>query len=273
MNKSPAFQFYPKDWLSSRNTLLMSPAYEGAYIRLLCYCWDSGDVSLPDDDEQLAVMSRLGEGWFKGGSTMVRKCFIPHPHKQGFLTNQKLLEEAIKQAAWKAKSSEGGLRSTAKRAENKAVSKCGSKLVEPKVNRPVQPKGNSATASSTANIDSVAKATSSPPTPKQTKVSVEDLTVDHIRDWLSEKRSQGRYLMHDEHFVLDQFKNYCQSKGKQYADYIAGYRNAFEWERCQPKNAGGQPNKEDRAKAAVARGLEAYRAGLVGSAAGANSPS
>ena len=43
MGRPPAFQFYPNDWLSSPTILLMTPAQEGAYIRLLCYCWSDKD--------------------------------------------------------------------------------------------------------------------------------------------------------------------------------------------------------------------------------------
>jgi uncharacterized protein YdaU (DUF1376 family) len=151
MSKSPAFQFYPKDWLASLRTLMMTPAQEGAYIRLLCYCWDSGDCSIPDNDDQLAVMSRLGEGWFKGGSEVLRACFIPHPDKPGFLTNDRLYAEAQKQHLWSRKSSEGGKRSAAKRAEKKHELKGGSRVVPPPPNRPVQPKPNSASASASAD--------------------------------------------------------------------------------------------------------------------------
>jgi uncharacterized protein YdaU (DUF1376 family) len=112
----------------------MTPAQEGAYIRLLAYCWDSGDCSLPDDDTELAILSRLGEGWFNGGSTVLRRCFIQHPTKPGFLTNQKLIDEAEKQAAWRAKSAAGGRKSAAQRAESKATSKGGSTVVQPKLN-------------------------------------------------------------------------------------------------------------------------------------------
>ena len=52
--RSPAFQFYPNDWLSSQNITLMTPAEEGAYIRLLCYAWADPDCSIPNDDEILA---------------------------------------------------------------------------------------------------------------------------------------------------------------------------------------------------------------------------
>ena len=130
MNKSPAFQFYSKEWLSSMPIMLMSPAQEGAYIRLLCICWESGDCSIPDDDNQLAVLSRLGEGWFNGGSKLVRERFIPHPTKEGFLTNERLVKESSKQSEWSEKSSFGGKKSAEKRALQKSKSNGGSTVVQ-----------------------------------------------------------------------------------------------------------------------------------------------
>lgn len=62
------------------------------------------------------------------------------------------------------------------------------------------------------------------------------LCVEDIKDWLEEKHRDGVYLNHDPKFVLDKFKNYCMSKGKTYKNYIAAYRNAFDWDSCQPKN-------------------------------------
>ena len=59
--KSPAFQVYPGEWLSSQDIMLMTPSQEGAYIRLLFIAWLSDDCGLPDDDEQLASLSRLGD--------------------------------------------------------------------------------------------------------------------------------------------------------------------------------------------------------------------
>lgn len=105
-----------------------------------------------------------------------------------------------------------------------------------------------------------ARASSQPendPGPEKQKITLETISVDHNAEWLAKKRSQGRYVHHDEHFILEQFKQYCNSKGKKYKDYLDAYRNAFEWERCQPKqifyNAGA--TKQDRAKAAILRGL------------------
>lgn len=70
---------------------------------------------------------------------------------------------------------------------------------------------------------------------KMKKVSLEDLSVEHIADWLNEKRMSGKYINHDEFQILERFKNYCLSKGKRYSDYPAALRNAFEWESNQPK--------------------------------------
>lgn len=140
--KTPAFQFYPNDWLSSSAVALMTPEQEGAYIRLLCYDWASDGI--PDDDAVLAALSRLGEGWLKGGSTVVRKCFDPHPTRPGFLTNARLQIEREKQQAWREKSRIGGIKSAESRT------KTGSRVVQPKVNRPVEPKANSSYSSSSS---------------------------------------------------------------------------------------------------------------------------
>jgi uncharacterized protein YdaU (DUF1376 family) len=115
----------------------MSLEEEGAYIHLLAHCWDSQDCTLPDDDSELAQLSRMGERWFNGGSTTLRKCFVCHPRKIGRLTNLRLLEEFRKYTRWIQKSREGGLRSG--EARRKQV-KGGSRVVEPK--------GNSSSSSS-----------------------------------------------------------------------------------------------------------------------------
>lgn len=48
-SKSPAFQFYPQDFLVG--TAMLSAEETGAYIRLLCYSWTHD--GLPNDDAQL----------------------------------------------------------------------------------------------------------------------------------------------------------------------------------------------------------------------------
>lgn len=156
---APAFQFYPNDWLASLSISLMSPAQEGAYIRLLSYAWSDPDCSLPDDDTILAQLSRLNEGWLKGGSTVIRKCFVSHPDKPGRLVNLRLLKERNKQDAWREKSRQGGIQSAKARASEV---KGGSTTGQPSTSRVVQPKGNS--SSSSSYIKNKRKvSTSSPP--------------------------------------------------------------------------------------------------------------
>src|SRR5215471_18539601 len=137
MNRPPAFQFYAKDWLSSKKIVTMTLEEEGAYIHLLAHCWDSQDCTLPDDDSELAQLSRMGERWFNGGSTTLRKCFVPHPRKTRRLTNLRLLEEFRKYTHWIQKSREGGIRSGQTRRNHL---KGGSRVGEPK--------GNSSSSSS-----------------------------------------------------------------------------------------------------------------------------
>lgn len=133
--KSPGFKLYADDWLASTKIAVMTPAEEGAYIRLLCHQWNSADCTLPDDDEELAVLSRLGEGWFNGGSTKIRKCFPKHPRRKGRISNRRLLEERRKQEEWRRKSSEGGIKSGKSRG---STSKGGSTTLATKE----EPKGN-----------------------------------------------------------------------------------------------------------------------------------
>ena len=67
------------------------------------------------------------------------------------------------------------------------------------------------------------------------KVScLEKLSVKNIDSWLKKKRSENIYVDHDEHRVLEVFKNYCQANGKSYKDYAAAYKSAFDWEKCKP---------------------------------------
>lgn len=53
---SPAFQFYPADFLVG--TADMSAEEVGGYMRLLCYQWTKG--GLPNDDSKLSIMAGCG---------------------------------------------------------------------------------------------------------------------------------------------------------------------------------------------------------------------
>jgi len=153
-NISPAFQFYPNDWLSSPKIMTMSPAEEGAYIRLLCICW--ANDGLPDNDDELAVLSRLGEDWLNGRSTAVRKCFIKHPKKNNFLHNKRLMTEAKKQHSYRQAGRKAGIASgKARRKKNLGLKE---KMNEPSTTvakslNGLRTKSNSSSSSSSSSSD------------------------------------------------------------------------------------------------------------------------
>jgi uncharacterized protein YdaU (DUF1376 family) len=132
MSSSPAFQLYPADLLSSPKVAIMTTEEFGAYLKLLCYAWLDADCTIPDNDDQLASMTKLGEGWLKGSSAVVRACFEVHPQLPGRLVNIRLFEERIKQAEWREKCAAGGKKSAQTR-RTKAVEqlKGSSRVVQP----------------------------------------------------------------------------------------------------------------------------------------------
>lgn len=93
MSFSLPYPIAPKDWLSDDTVTGMTISQEGAYNRLLLFAWLNKDCGLPDDDSQLATLSKCGESWFNGDGEVIRKCFIS---KNGRLFNQKQLR--IRQA-------------------------------------------------------------------------------------------------------------------------------------------------------------------------------
>lgn len=125
MTKTPSFQFYPSDWLSSQRVQLMSLEEEGAYVRLLCYCWNHGRI--PDDMERLSRI--IGKGASTTLATTVSTMFQPDGNNDGWLIHERLEQEREKQRRWKQKSSEGGRKSAEKRAKSKSGSTNGARVV------------------------------------------------------------------------------------------------------------------------------------------------
>jgi hypothetical protein len=128
-NNSPAFQFYPKEYLASEKVAMMDLAYEGPYLRALCYCWLNG--SIPSDPKQLARL--IGKNCSEDGARVVQECFILDSENPSRMVHSTLERERAKQGAWSEKSANGGKKS-AKIRKEKAELKGGSNLVEPKVN-------------------------------------------------------------------------------------------------------------------------------------------
>jgi len=109
--KRPWFPFFASDWLGSTKRAMMTPDQRGAYIDLLAHQWNTPDCTLPDDDEALAALSGLGEGWLNGASRLLRLCFPPASGKLGYLANERLVEIRAEADAQIEKSQQGGIRS------------------------------------------------------------------------------------------------------------------------------------------------------------------
>ena len=125
--KSPAFQFYPADYLSDSNTIVFTAEQDGHYLRLLCLCWLEG--SIPIDPRPL----------LKGGATISDECLNPIlkcfrlNRKKTALVHPRLDAERCKQIAWREKSSAGGKASALKK-RTLSGNNGASRVVEPKAN-------------------------------------------------------------------------------------------------------------------------------------------
>ena len=92
-NKAPAFQWYPKDILASARVQEMSLAEEGAYRRLLDYCWLNGSV--PADEKRCARL--IGKGCTAEIAKYVLEMFEPDPLDESRMIHDRLEAEREKQ--------------------------------------------------------------------------------------------------------------------------------------------------------------------------------
>lgn len=109
--KSPSYQWYPKDAISSARIAVMTLEQEGAYRRALDYCWLTG--SLPADLDMLARI--IGKGCTPETAAVVRSMFTRDRSNKKLLTHDRLDMERSKQKAWREKSAAGGRRGAATR--------------------------------------------------------------------------------------------------------------------------------------------------------------
>lgn len=137
MNKSPAFQFYPKDFIMDDKVAIMNMEARGVYITLLSYCWNNKGLS--NDQEELKQMCGYPKNWDRIWKK-VGVCFYVKGDK---LFNKRLDKEARKQKKWKEKSIKGGKRSAQIRWGDREKGKGGYKKVTTKA----KARGNSPSSS------------------------------------------------------------------------------------------------------------------------------
>lgn len=97
--KSPAYQWYPKDILSSERVAFLSLAEEGAYRRAMDYCWLQG--SIPSDPGKLAVL--IGKKCTPKIASAIIHLFEQHPSKPDRLVHDKQEEQRESQRIFREK--------------------------------------------------------------------------------------------------------------------------------------------------------------------------
>lgn len=117
MNKAPAFQWYPRDWLSSWRVQSMTGSEVAAYFHLLNHAWlQEPQGTLPDDPEVLAKMSRSNDRW-TSVERAVLAMFEKSKKHPGRLEHSRLQIELEKQQAKRENASKAGKASAKARLE------------------------------------------------------------------------------------------------------------------------------------------------------------
>jgi uncharacterized protein YdaU (DUF1376 family) len=101
--RSPAFQFYPKDFLTDVHVVSMTLQELGAYIKLLCLCWL--ERSLPVEPDALARLCRVSPACFSRIWPALEPCFTV---SEGRLVQPRMEREREKQAGFRRRASAGG---------------------------------------------------------------------------------------------------------------------------------------------------------------------
>jgi uncharacterized protein YdaU (DUF1376 family) len=97
--RTPAFQFYPKDFLGSMSVSLMSADQVGAYILLLCYCWTNGRI--PNNRVAIATLCKLPlqtlNSWGESNDDNIVLARFSEDETGKYLVNDRLEKEREKQ--------------------------------------------------------------------------------------------------------------------------------------------------------------------------------
>lgn len=104
---APAFQFYPKDFLTDGRQAAMSAEEAGIYIRLMCVNWVEG--SLPGELDKLARIGGVSRKRMERAWVTLQACFQPDPKNPAYALVQPRLErERVKQQEFRRRQSDNG---------------------------------------------------------------------------------------------------------------------------------------------------------------------
>lgn len=204
------YPWYPA--LYRADTLHLTAEQDGIYRRLIDHYMETR-MPLPDNDLALARIASVTPECFKNASSILRAFFVHGD--DGKLHHKRCNSELDSQDSKSKKYTQ-----RASHAANKRWKKQEDECYK----HATRMLGDATRQDKTRQK-------------KERTASYADLSVEDISDWLAEKRKQGKYINHDEYFVLEQFKLYCESKSPKYTNYRSALMKAFEWESMQPKTS------------------------------------
>ncbi len=162
--KSPAFQFYPSDYLSDENVDSMTLEQQGAYWRLCCHAWKiesplppgSNDLNgrsttvgrILNDDQRLSKLARMTEDEWAKNKAQILAAFRIDP--DGYITQKRLLREWNKQQEFHQQRIEAG-KASAKARAKKPLNERSNDLNDRSTS--VQREGNSSSSSSSSSSE------------------------------------------------------------------------------------------------------------------------
>lgn len=233
--KSPAFQFYPADFLADENVVLMTNRELGCYIKLMCYCWREG--SIPSDVSKIARLCgedglAMADLWIA-----ISSCFDLAIDDPSRLIHLRLVSELEKQKEHAKERSTSGKKGAEARWGK--GSKANSLAIAEPLAEPIANDGSS--SSSSTSVKPSTNVEGEPPAKKPKAETGSRLSSDWVlpRDWGLWAVSQGM----DEKAVrttADTFRDHWVGKAGKDArksDWLATWRN---WVRRDLTNRGGR---------------------------------
>ncbi len=199
--RAPAFQFYPKEFLSSSKVMAMSALERGAYITLLCVQWLDG--SLPNDLSALARLTGISKQQFlKIWPINLGRCFVL---KHGRYLNLRLESERTKQAEFRQKQHDAAASRWHKPNDATAL---------PDMALPPESQRNAlrsaiASASAVSDLQTAVSEARRTPTP----------IVQKRKKGAAFEGARGLYVMSDQHARFVGFRNHAGAEAELFAFY------------------------------------------------------
>ena len=221
--KSPAFQFYPKDFITDERVTLMSMQERGVYITLICKCWTEG--TLPSDLVLLARLCGFPSAAFRKCWTAIAPCFRPCSRDASRLVHPRLEKERQKQRAYRRRQADNG-------RKGGRPPQSGKPTANPSLSAPGFPKESFALSdlrSSSSSSDSRQKTAAAPEARSKRPIYTSDLLA--VFEWQLDDLSKtlGRHFEDfDIHGFFDQLTQQSRADG-----LVLPRDAAWEWLQAQ----------------------------------------